>query len=124
MSATLTVYSIASCPSCAIAAGAVRTFTQQARHEIRVRAPTIGVYLKRTVRMSVLLPGSLAAILRRGQAANRVVRGTDRIDPSFEASPRGVSLSLVTVAWFAQIDSLIFFSRRTTRWIGAARSGG
>ena len=37
MSATLTVYSIASPRSCAIAAGAMRTLRQQARDQISVR---------------------------------------------------------------------------------------
>src|SRR5438093_8279955 len=61
MSATLTVYSIAS-RSCAIAAGAMRTLRYPARHRIRARHPIGRVCWKRTVNVLAFGIGRLLAV--------------------------------------------------------------
>src|SRR5690348_7204731 len=60
MSATFTVYSSSSRPSCAAAAGAMRTVRHHARHQIRVRRPVERHTLEGTMRMGVLLVRSLS----------------------------------------------------------------
>src|ERR1044072_2414838 len=58
MSATLTVYSISSRPLCAAAEGPRSTFTQQARHPIRVRSPIRDVRVTNNVRIrGIVLSG-------------------------------------------------------------------